>query len=704
MKKHFVSVLLIAAFPLVGMAKAVTPAADIPAYYSTVDGKSGESLFSALTSVTRKGFSTLGYAGLFDAYKEADVYPTDSVGKAGMIWDMYGGCEFNPAKDGDRCGSYQKECDCYNREHSIPKSWWGGSTSGIGCDIFHVVPTDGKVNGMRDNNTFGEVSSATYSYNGCKLGSAKSVSTSKKTIATSANESVSMSGKVFEPQDQYKGDFARGYLGVIMKWNGDGKQPTQSEGSDVFSGNYTAKGYYGLTKAFVALLMKWHREDPVSQKEIDRNNGIQKTQGNRNPFIDYPYLAEYIWGEHAGETVDMDMLISSSDPDFIPGESDGYRQSTEPTFICATSSLTFPTLLEGQQSSLTFELKALRLTDGITLSISGANANQFSVTPASIAAASAIGTHTIKVTYKPTTKDVHNATLTISSTGAQSVSILLGGACAKECILDWIVNCDPYTAGNPTTKAAIGSKIAVIPTAPTSCSQTSSQFVGWSQTPIDGVTDELPDDLFTDESEAPSVVGDMTFYAVFAHVSEQGGGEAEEIEWASDKDWTCSGLKNASSYWVLQQGASITSPAVDLARLQSIKINTRTYGGTQYNTIDITANGTKIASIEATSKSLTDVTWTNTGSLTGTYPLVFTSPTCVSGSGPGVKYITIYVAGKKYAYDQFITSCKECDGPTDLEPVLEQLPSATKFMQNGRIYIIKNNNKYTILGQTIKNF
>ncbi|MBQ0075582.1 MAG: hypothetical protein KBS69_00380, partial [Bacteroidales bacterium] len=310
-----------------------------------------------------------------------------------------------------------------------------------------------------------------------------------------------------------------------------------------------------------------------------------------------------------------------------------------------------------------------------------------------------------KVTYTPTTKDVHNATLTISSTGAQSVSILLGGACAKECVLDWIVNCDPYTAGNPTTKAAIGSKIAVIPTAPTSCSETSSQFVGWSQTPIDGTTDQLPNDLFTDESEAPNVVGDMTFYAVFAHVSEQGGGEAEEIEWASDKDWTCSGLKNASGYWVLQQDASITSPQVDLARLQSIKINMRTYGGTDLKTIEVAANGQIITSIDAANgKNFAEVTWTNTSSLTGTYPLVFTSPTCKVDGGPGVKTITISTTGKKYAYDQFITSCKTCGGPTDLEPVLEQLPSATKFMQNGRIYIIKNNNKYTILGQTIKNF
>ena len=90
--------------------------------------------------------------------------------------------------------------------------------------------------------------------------------------------------------------------------------------------------HFGLTKYGIVLLMKWHREDPVSQKEIDRNNGIQATQGNRNPFIDYPYLAEYIWGEKNGQTVDMSKLMPSTDPDFVPGKSNGWRgENTPPT-------------------------------------------------------------------------------------------------------------------------------------------------------------------------------------------------------------------------------------------------------------------------------------------------------------------------------------------------------------------------------------
>ena len=47
---------------------------------------------------------------------------------------------------------------------------------------------------------------------------------------------------------------------------------------------------------FVKLLLKWHKMDPVSQHEIQRNNVGQKFQGNRNPFIDHPEWVEAIWG------------------------------------------------------------------------------------------------------------------------------------------------------------------------------------------------------------------------------------------------------------------------------------------------------------------------------------------------------------------------------------------------------------------------
>ena len=323
MKKHFISFLMLVFAAQMLWAASVTKPEQIPAYWSSADGKSGKELWTAVSAQTNVGFSSLGYSGLWTAYKTTDVYPADSTGKAGKIWDMYGECTFTYGSD--QCGSYNGVCDCYNREHSIPKSWFGGSTNGIGCDIFHLVPTDGKINSTRSNDEFGEVAGAK-NYYGNGTGAAGTWSTDRPTIASTAGEVIQGSGQVFEPKDQYKGDFARGYMGTIIKW----QLANMTTANNFFSGEYTSSGYFGFTKKAVVLMMKWHREDPVSQKEIDRNNGIQKTQGNRNPFIDYPYLAEYIWGEHAGETVDMDLLMPSTDPDFIPGVSDGARTFVPP--------------------------------------------------------------------------------------------------------------------------------------------------------------------------------------------------------------------------------------------------------------------------------------------------------------------------------------------------------------------------------------
>ncbi|MBP5477517.1 MAG: endonuclease [Paludibacteraceae bacterium] len=300
----------------------VTPAKDLPSYYAAVNSQSGVELFKKISAISIVGYTSLGYDGLKTAYLTTDVYPKGHA-RAGQIWDMYGEC--GAFKSG-ACGSYKNECDCWNREHSIPKSWFGEKTANAGCDIFHVVPTDGKVNNARGNLDFGEVgSNVTYSYNGNKVGtSVASVTTARKTIATVAGGKASASGlKVYEPLDEYKGDFARGYFGTLVRWY---TKYDFTQGNSTFScvRSVSASNYFGFTAYGVALLMKWHREDPVSQKEIDRNNGIQQTQGNRNPFIDYPYLAEYIWGERNGERVDMAHLISSSDARFIPGESSGW--------------------------------------------------------------------------------------------------------------------------------------------------------------------------------------------------------------------------------------------------------------------------------------------------------------------------------------------------------------------------------------------
>lgn len=282
-------------------------AVDINTYYASLNGKSGKALFDAVHTVAKVGYSDLGYKGLWTAYAETDLYPEDTVPSlAGKVWDMYSNCPFT--YQSKQCGNYGRECDCYNREHSIPKSWFGGAQSQPGSDIFHIVPTDGKVNGMRGNQPFGEVASASYTHDESRLGTAKSITITNTILG--ASHTATCNTTVFEPADRYKGDFARGYFGTMVRWAGDYQMFTTEDGAMMFSNGYDQTNNYGLTPYGIALLMKWHREDAVSRKEIDRNNGIQQTQGNRNPFIDLPELAEYIWGQYAGQTYNLPDSVS----------------------------------------------------------------------------------------------------------------------------------------------------------------------------------------------------------------------------------------------------------------------------------------------------------------------------------------------------------------------------------------------------------
>ena len=601
--KRFFLLTSIFFFALSLFAKSVTPASSLPTYYQDIDGKAGKALFDAVQKVTKLGYSSLGYDGLWGAYKKTDMRDN------GKIWDMYSDCSWTVGSD--QCGSYSNECDCYNREHSIPKSWFGGSKSGPGCDIFQVVPTDGYVNNKRSSYAFGEVSSASYTYDGAKLGSAKSITiTGGNTIAGNTGTTISGSGTVFEPRDEYKGDFARGYFGTMIKWaNGDYQAFTSGDGSKMFSSNYNT-GSFGLTKYGVALLMKWHRQDPISQKEIDRNNGIQETQGNRNPFIDYPYLAEYIWGEKAGETLNLSDLITAYDSRFVLGESNGY--------------------LKGGS------------------------------------------------TVDPETK----------------------------CTVTWLVNGEVYTAGNPTLSVNKGGVVSVLPIAPKSCDEISTQFVGWSEDVITGTQDNVPADLFSTADDAPDITQNTTFHAVFAQLTEEEGPVADSPCIAMDLNdqsgWTLSGLIKDTKHWRVVQNAYIESPQIDLANITSIVVNLRTYGGTNYKTLEFSMNGTKVGQIDATTNKLKDYTWTPTGTLSGTGKLRFSSNTNTSENGPALSSITINLntgtPSVVYVYSRFITSCN--NGTSDIEETVVEKRN-TKIIRNGQLLIEYNGLYYNILGQPL---
>lgn len=240
-------------------------------YYITTEDKNGEELMVELHNII-KDHTVLSYSALWAAF-----YFTD-VREDGKVWDMYSDCDFTFGDDQDTGSGGTVECDRYNREHSFPNSWWGGSTSApMYTDLFHLYPTDKKVNSVRANYPFGEVASADYtSSNGSMLG-------------TSSYSGYS--GTVFEPIDEYKGDFARTYFymatryyNLIHTWN-------------FTMGNNTKFPAY--EEWVINMLLEWHELDPVSEKEINRNNIVYDDyQHNRNPFIDNPEFATRIWADN----------------------------------------------------------------------------------------------------------------------------------------------------------------------------------------------------------------------------------------------------------------------------------------------------------------------------------------------------------------------------------------------------------------------
>lgn len=154
-------------------------------------------------------------------------------------------------------------------------------------DAFHIYPTDGKVNGQRSNFPYGECA------NGTTLPSCNGVDALGK---LGKSTFPGYSGTVFEPVDEYKGDFARSYFYMAACYN----DKIASWSSPMLAGN----SYPCYTTWAVNLLLKWNEQDPVSQKEIDRNNAVYKHQNNRNPFIDHPEPRGVYLGRQAEHRMD----------------------------------------------------------------------------------------------------------------------------------------------------------------------------------------------------------------------------------------------------------------------------------------------------------------------------------------------------------------------------------------------------------------
>lgn len=194
---------------------------------------------------------------------------------------------FNTASGSNngQCGSYTGEGNCYNREHIIPKSYFGQAAPMV-SDVQHIYPTDGKVNAEHNDFAYGKVNVASFtSQNGSKLGT-----------ALNSGYSAGFSGTVFEPIDEFKGDIARVYLYFATRYE---------DQMATFYTTYTAvdcrvmfdgSANKVFSATFLNILLTWNAQDPVSTKEIVRNNAAFNHQTNRNPYIDHPEYVTSIWG------------------------------------------------------------------------------------------------------------------------------------------------------------------------------------------------------------------------------------------------------------------------------------------------------------------------------------------------------------------------------------------------------------------------
>src|SRR3989339_51810 len=263
-------VLLLAGSLLLAIRLVFPAVSSIPTgYYTNASGLCGEDLKTALYNII-KGHTSVTYTTLWTSFKTTDDRSD------GKVWDMYSNISYTFTTD--QCGTYSGEGDCYNREHSFPKSWFNDATP-MYTDLFHLYPTDGYVNGRRSNYPFGEVTSPTYtSGNGSKLGPCSY---------------PGYTGTVFEPIDEYKGDFARTYFYMVTRYENlvASWETNSTEVDAILDGT----SFPSFEIWFLNMLVEWNAADPVSQKEIDRNEAVYVIQKNRNPFIDHPEYIDAIW-------------------------------------------------------------------------------------------------------------------------------------------------------------------------------------------------------------------------------------------------------------------------------------------------------------------------------------------------------------------------------------------------------------------------
>lgn len=413
---------------------AAISAGEMPeGYYDTANGKSDSILKGTLRQIIRN-HTVMSYGSGTGSTWEVFYY-SDRDTATNLCMDMY--CD--DWKAFSTPGAVVSGC---NIEHSFAKSWWGGTENDAYKDCYHLNPSNSTANSSRGNYPLGVPTQDFKDQS--NTGSLK--------VGKRYSEEFQEYHFVFEPKDEYKGDFARAYFYMATCYGHDlnGDVPDlpekykgwRKDNKDV--GSYyamraadDANAYLEFMDWEIEVLLQWHRQDPVSTKEINRANAVNDFQHNRNPFIDYPCLAEYIWGNRKGQPVNFADLKFTRDADYLSLSDEDKcgcnNEITQPTITAPRTGtkLDFGTAAVGETVTKTVSVTGELLTKDVTVTLSGTNADQFQIATTSISAAQAMAGYELNIEYEPTTLGNHAATVIISSSElAYNITLNLTGKCA----------------------------------------------------------------------------------------------------------------------------------------------------------------------------------------------------------------------------------------------------------------------------------
>lgn len=397
MKKLYISFVLMACV-------AVGASAEFKAgYYNKMNGKSGAALKAAAKECVQS-HQTLVYTDLPNYWQYSDVYP-ELVNGCKRWWDMYSDAVYLIQRG--QSGKSSFSANKMQREHSVPKSWWKDQTGSVEytpaySDMWNLYPSDGAANQAKLNYPLGLTASTSFDNGVTKVGGAQT-------------GYGGGSRNVFEPDDEYKGDFARAYMYVATVYD---------DINWVINYMYKKETYPTLVPWAKEMLLQWCRQDPVDQKEIDRNNVVEQYQGNRNPFVDFPELAEYIWGTRTTEVFYVDQQEGSDPTPPITGD-------PEITAPVNGEALDFGQVAVGRSETRVLQIVGKNLTSPLSVSVSGADRAMFVPEITKEIPAATINQnqgYLLNITYTPTGVGQHEAKIALYDGGLSgSIAVTLKG-------------------------------------------------------------------------------------------------------------------------------------------------------------------------------------------------------------------------------------------------------------------------------------